>query len=129
MSVVVAVDDRREEARIAVGLRAVLTYRDGSLIWTEADAGVADLSRGGMYVLCDRCPNLGQRILFRLSSHRGACAATGHPVHFRGHGGFGVRFAYVNQEMLALLRDLRSLSASGQARAMAVITDAQISVC
>ena len=44
MSAVVTADDRREDERIAVGLRALLTYRDGALICTEAEAGMADRS-------------------------------------------------------------------------------------
>ena len=128
MSAVVTADDRREDERIAVGLRALLTYRDGTLIWTEADAGIADLSRGGMYVLCDRCPNLGQRIVLQFSSRRGRCNAVGFPVHFSGHGGFGVRFEWVNEELAGLLRDLRLLSPIGQAREMSGISDAQVSV-
>ena len=124
------VPERRLEERIAVGLRAVLTFRDGSLIWTEADAGIADLSVGGMFVMCDRCPTVERRIVLQFSSRRGPCTAMGMPVRFEGlgRGGFGVRFEDVNDEMLALLRDLRLLSPYGQAREMSAIADAQISV-
>ena len=121
-------DDRREDARIAVGLRAVLTFREGTVIWTEADAGVADLSRGGMYVLCDRCPGLERRIDLEFSSRRGRCRAAGFPVHVQSHGGFGVRFEYVNDELRALLKDLRLLSSVGQVREICAIDDAEITV-
>lgn len=124
------IPERRLDERIAVGLRAVLTFHDGSLIWTEADAGIADLSTGGMFVMCDRCPTAERRIVLGFSSRRGRCAAMGSPVHFDGigRGGFGVRFDDVNDEMLALLCDLRLLSPYGQAREMSAIEDAQISV-
>ncbi len=125
-----AIPERRLGERIAVGLRAVLTFRDGSLIWTEADAGIADLSTGGMFVMCDRCPTSDQRIVVRFSSRRGTCTATGSPVHFDGvgRGGFGVQFEQVNDELMRLLRDLHLLSPYGQAREMSAIGDAQISV-
>lgn len=125
-----AIPERRIDERIAVGLRAVLTFRDGTLIWTEADAGVADLSTGGMFVMCDRCPTANRRIVLQFASRRGICMARGSPVHFdgMGRGGFGVQFDDVNDEMLALLRDLRLLSPYGQAKEMSAIDDAQISV-
>lgn len=125
-----AIPERRLDERIAVGLRAVLTFRDGALVWTEADAGIADLSTGGMFVMSDRCPTGDQRIVLQFSSRRGACSATGTPVHFAGNGrgGFGVRFDHVNDELEALLRDLRLLSPYGQAKEMSAITDAQVFV-
>ena len=129
MYAVVTADDRRGDERIAVGMRAVLTYREGSVLWTEADAGIADLSRGGMYVLCDRCPAGDQRVILQFSSRRGMCRAIGFPVRFSSRGGFGVRFEYVSDELLGLLRDLRLLSHLGQAREMSVIIDAAINVC
>ena len=128
MSAVQTAEDRRGDERIAVGLRALLTYREGTVIWTEADAGVADLSRGGMYVLCDRCPSPEQRVVLQFSSRRGRCRAVGFPVHFNRHGGFGVCFEYVNDALLWLLRDLRLLSPLGQARELYSIEDAQIDV-
>ncbi len=124
------IPERRLDERIAVGLRTVLTFRDGNLIWTEADAGIADLSTGGMFVMCDRCPTADQRVVVQFSSRRGRCTAMGSPVHFdgTGRGGFGVRFDHVNDKLLSLLRDLHLLSPYGQAREMSAIEDAQISV-
>ncbi|RMH40555.1 MAG: PilZ domain-containing protein [Deltaproteobacteria bacterium] len=125
-----SIPDRRYDERIAVGVRAVLTYRDGNIIWTEADAGIADLSAGGMFVMCDRCPTHDQRVWLTFTSRRGVCRAIGRPVHFAGdaRGGFGVQFDHVSDELRALLRDLRLLSPYGQAKEMAAIEDAQIEV-
>jgi hypothetical protein len=123
------VPDRRVDERITVGMRAVLTFRDGSIIWTEADAGIADLSQGGMFVMCDRCPTPDQHVVLRFSSRRGRCAAVGSPVHAGvDRGGFGVRFEEINDELAALLRDLRILSPFGQAKEMHAIVDAQIEI-
>ena len=66
--------------------------------------------------------------MLQFSSRRGRCNAVGFPVHFSGHGGFGVRFEWVNEELAGLLRDLRLLSPIGQAREMSGISDAQVSV-
>jgi len=120
--------DRRDYARLAVGLRAVLTFVDGSVRWTEVDAGVADLSYGGMYVLCDRCPSEGQRIMLQLTSPRGPCVAVGGPVHVQQHGGFGVRFDDVNGALRAFIRTLQRLEPVEQAQVVGRVTDAHVTV-
>jgi hypothetical protein len=119
--------ERRDRERLPLGVQVLLTFNSGPSRWTETDAAVVDISPDGMFVRCDRVPDLGQRVLVGFMDERGhLCAAAGRMVRFDGWGGFGVRFDSVNESLAEFIRALQLATPAGRAGVIASARDVRV---
>ena len=96
--------DRRKEERLEVCLDAVWDGKSGNYI-----ARVTDLSEGGCYVDTLGDAHVGEILSFKIQTPTGEwLELTGEVAHETPPLGFGLRFAYLNDEQLEQLRSLIS---------------------
>ena len=94
--------DRRKEERLEVCLDAVWDGKSGNYT-----ARVTDLSEGGCYVDTLGDAHVGEIISFKLQLPSGEWLdLTGEVAHETPPLGFGLRFAYLNDDQLETLRSL-----------------------